>query len=166
MPEAHSLLKWQITKGTFKMLRRIVLKLRSVREARRNRVWVVFIDENRLLLLSPDYFKKYCPGEDQLSKRDLANTALRLGSCLRLEAGLELTYLKKFKLKGGTEYKDLHVFYVVVPQDMSIPEKMKGPWLQSLSDAPQQREVKEALKKVLENDPRHVLLQLQVNGII
>ncbi len=148
------------------MIKKFVQKLRSVREARRNRVWVVFIDENGPLLLSPDYFKKYCPGEDQLSKRGLTNTALRLGSCLRLESGLELIYLKKFKLKGGSEYKDLHVFYVVIPQDMSIPEKMNGPWLQPLSDAPQQREVKQALKKVLENDPRHVLLQLQVIGLI
>lgn len=149
------------------MLRQIIKELLGKSsEARRNRVWVVFIDENGPLLLSPAYFKQYHHEEDQLHERKPTDALSRLGRCLGLQQGLRLSYLERFAIKGGSTYKDLHVFYVVVPVNEKIPSILRDYLCKLRMDVPQQRDVAESLDTTLASDQLYTIRRLQFEGMI
>jgi hypothetical protein len=131
-------------------------------EARRNRVWVVLIDENGPLMLSPAYFKNYHPEEDQLRERRPIKALSRLSTCLGLQEPLHLSYLHKFALNGGY----LYVFYVLVPMEEKIPSILNDYMSKLRMDVPQQREVALFLDEALAGDSLYTMRRLQADGVI
>jgi hypothetical protein len=165
--EAHGLLQWKNKRGNLQMLRQIAKILRGGREARRNRVWVILINKNGPLLLSPEYFKWFQKGKDQIFERKPARATSRLEKCFpSWSFSVQLTYLKCFVLKGCSTYKDLHVFYAIVLASVDIPQYIAAHLTELCADEPQQREVRDALEAVLASNDRYTLLQLQVSGAL
>ena len=150
------------------MLRKIVDTMRRLRtEARRNRVWVILINEKGPRMLSPAYFKQYFAEQDQVFGRKPVCAAVHLKKCLPgLASGVELSYLREFKLEGVASYKSLHVFYAILPFSEQIPKPITDYLTELYVTVPQHNEVRHALDLALANDHRYTLRQLQADGVI
>ena len=147
------------------MFRKIRGLVGEKKPKRKNRAWVVVVDQHGPKLLNPSYFKQYHPEEDQY-KVSVTATLRRLQEKVFGENSKQpLTYLGKFKLKGGSRHKDLYVYYAVILAQEKAKLHMLRDHLQMLQeDNPQHKEVLDALALELQGDQRHTFLQLEKAG--
>ena len=134
---------------------------------RKNRAWIVFVSQSGIKLLSPEYFKTHHPHEDQL-RISAGRSERRFREMLFCELKEQpVSYLKRFKLKGSSTYKDLHVFFTVFLSEKEMQKWVRDNHLQPLSKSdPQQEEVLAALQAQLDHEARYTYLQLQHEGSV
>lgn len=118
-----------------KLLRRALAKAKKEiaqvrKEARRNRLWMVVVKGDNLLLVPPAYYldsKSEVDSEaDQCKRGESPHRAgLRLQALLFKGMRTEVEYLGKYPLKGSmVPYEHLHVCLVFMSEEAPLPHPL------------------------------------------
>lgn len=117
-----------------KLLKRALAKAKEEiaqvrKDARRNRLWMVVVKGDNLLLVPPAYYlddKSEVDSEaDQCKRGETPHEAgLRLQALLFKGMRTEIEYLGKYPLKGSVSYRDLHVCLVFMSEKAPLPRPL------------------------------------------
>ena len=150
-----------------KLMRQALAQARK--DARRNRLWMVVVKGDNLLLVSPAYYLQHDPEADQCRRFEKPlNAGLRLADAFFKGVNTEIVYLGRYILEAPVSYRHLHVCLAFVSQDDSLPLHLRD-FMQPLGNTSGETQnqvtvtqhVVEDIKQILDRRPQSIMDELQ-----